>query len=212
MRKAYNYMRNTYRDGAIMMKLSKNKAEILRLFFTNPEQSFYLQEIGRIIGKKPGNFQSTINNMEKEGLLTSEYKANARYFKVNKEYPLYQELKSIVFKTVGVLGSIRNILNKVGKVDYSFIYGSYAKAKENYLSDIDLVVIGNLDENKLIKEFDRLEERLKREINYKLYTPREFKKEIGQKEPFLLEILKDKKIILKGEENELRKILKGKFY
>lgn len=191
-----------------MKKLTKNRAELLRLFFTNPDRAFYMQEIGRSLGKKPGCFQRVINNMEKEGVLTSERKANARYFMVNKEYPLYDELKNIVFKTVGMIGSVKEVLQKAGGADYAFIYGSYAKAKENYFSDIDLIVIGKCDEDKLIKGFDRLEELLKREINYKLYTLSDFKEEIRQKEPFLLNILQDKKIMLIGDENDLRKILK----
>lgn len=192
-----------------MRELTKNRAELLRLFLTNPEQSFYIQEIGRILSKKPGIFQRTLNNMEKEGILVSEYKANARYFKTNKDYPLYKELKSIVFKTVGVSGGLKEALNKVRNIDFSFIYGSYAKAKENYLSDIDLVVIGNPNEDLLIRELDKLEDALNREINYKLYSLKDFKKEIKEKEPFLLEILRDKKIMLIGEEDELRKVLKG---
>ncbi|MFA5255798.1 MAG: nucleotidyltransferase domain-containing protein [Candidatus Omnitrophota bacterium] len=191
-----------------MKELTKNRAELLRLFFTNPEQSFYMQEIGRILGKKPGNFQRVINNMEKEGVVISERRANARYFKANKDYPLYEEVKNIVFKTVGIVGSIKDVLKRTEDVDYAFIYGSYAKAKENYLSDIDLVVIGDCDEDKLIKDFDRLEELLKREINYKLYLLDDFKKNIKQKEPFLSNIVHGKKIMLIGYENDLRKVLK----
>lgn len=191
-----------------MKELTKNRAELLRLFLTNPDQSFYMQEIGRILGKKPGNFQRTINNMEKEGILVSEYKANARYFKANKGYSLYKELESIVFKTVGVIGSIREVLKKDRNISYAFIYGSYAKAKESYLSDVDLILVGKPDEDKLIKELDRLEELLRREINYKLYSLTDFKKEVKQKDPFLLEILRDKKIMITGEESELRKIPK----
>jgi len=191
-----------------MKELTKNRADLLRLFFTNPEQSFYMQEIGRILGKKPGVFQRTINSMEKEGILVSEYKANARFFKANKEYHLFNELKSIVFKTVGIIGSLKKILNKRQTIEYSFIYGSYAKAKDNHLSDIDLIIIGECDEDKLIEEFDRLEKALKREINYKLYTPSALVKDIKQKEPFLLEIIKDKKIMIKGQEHGLQKLLK----
>ncbi len=189
-----------------MRELTANRAELLRLFLTNPEQSFYMQQIGRILGKKVGNFQRTINNMEREGILTSEYKANARYFKANKKYPLYKELKSIVFKTVGIIGSIKEALKKAGSIDYAFVYGSYAKAKESYLSDIDLFIVGECNEDKLIKELDRLEEVLGRQINYKLYTPADFKREVKQKEPFLLEILKDKKVMITGQEDGLRKI------
>ena len=192
-----------------MSLLTKTRAALLKLFLTNPERSFYMQEIGRILGKKPGTFQRAINNMVSEGILISEYKANARFFNVNKKYPIYNELKSIVFKTVGVQGSIRELLEEIGKVKFAFIYGSYAKAKETYFSDIDLAVIGNADEDKLIKELDRLEEKFQREINYKLYTFKKFKKEIEEKEPFILAIIRDKKIMLIGNESELRKISKG---
>jgi len=189
-----------------MKQLTKNRAELLGLFFTNPDRSFYMQEIGRILNKKPGYFQKTINNMEKEGILVSEYKANARYFKVNKGYPLYQELKSIVFKTVGVVGSLRESLKQIKNIKFSFIYGSYAKSAENYLSDIDLIVIGIIDEDALIKELDKMEKKIGREVNYRLYELKEFKKEIEKRNPFLLEILKDKKVMITGAENELRRI------
>jgi predicted nucleotidyltransferase len=168
-----------------------------------------MQEIGRILGRKPGTFQRTLNNMVSEGILISEYRANARYFKANKDYPLYKELKSIVFKTVGVLGGIKDILEEIGNVKFAFIYGSYAKARETYLSDIDLTIIGNPDEDRLIKELERLEEKLQREINYKLYTLKEFKKEVKENEPFVLEILREKKVMVIGDENGLRKISKG---
>ena len=190
-----------------MNPLSKNRALLLRLFYTNPKKEFYMQEIGRILNKKPGLFQRTLNNMVSEGILKSEYRANARYFKINKQYSLYKELKSIVFKTVGVIGSLKDTLKKSGKINYAFIYGSFAKAKENFLSDIDILIIGAPNEDILVKEIDKMEKQLQREINYKLYDLKNLKKDVQNENPFILEILKDKKIILLGEENELRKIL-----
>lgn len=81
-----------------MLDLTKNKIKLLKLFYDHPEESFYLQEIGRRIGKKPGVFQRTINGLEKQGFLTSEYKANARFFKANTKSGIYPELRAIVLK------------------------------------------------------------------------------------------------------------------
>ncbi len=189
-----------------MRELTRNRAALLRLFYTNPDQSYYMQEIGRILNKKPGYFQRTLNKMAEEGILVSESRVNARYFKANKNYPLYEELKSIVFKTIGVLGSLQEIVHEVGIIKYCFIYGSYAKGKETSLSDIDLVIIGDVDEDKLIKDIDNLEEVIRREVNYKLYTMREFSSAIRKESPFILGILRDKKIMVIGDEDELRKI------
>ncbi len=191
-----------------MRELTKNRGALLALMLTNPDKAYYLQEIGRLIGKKPGCFQRTINKMVEEGILSSEYKANARFFKADKDYPFYKELRSIVFKAVGPVGRIRDLLNKTGRVSYAFVYGSFAKGKDKVDSDIDLIVVGQIDEDRLIKEMDRLEEALRREINFKIYTPRQFKVEIEAGEPFLMEVLQDKKTMIVGSEDELRKISK----
>ncbi|MFC1645751.1 nucleotidyltransferase domain-containing protein [Candidatus Omnitrophota bacterium] len=186
-----------------MKQLTKNRAELLRLFFTNPNKSFYMQEIGRILGKKPGTFQRTLNNLVMEGILGSEYKANARYFKANKKYSLFKEFKSIVSKTIGVEGSLREIIEKTKRIKASFIYGSFAQNKENTASDIDILIVGNPDEDKLMQRIEDLEKRLQREINYNIYPIEEFKQKLRKKDSFVSNILKRPRVILKGSLDEI---------
>lgn len=81
-----------------MPGLSKNKIKILKIFYSRPEHPFYMQEIGRLIGKPPGVFQRTLNLLEEEGVLVSEYKANARFFRVNEKYRAHKELKNVVLE------------------------------------------------------------------------------------------------------------------
>ena len=188
-----------------METLTKNKAELLNLFITNPQRSFYMQEIGRILNKKPGVFQRSLNAMTAEGVLESEYKANARYFRINPRYPLFHELKGIVTKTVGVESKIREVLGRLHEIRCAFIYGSFAKNKTHAASDIDLIIIGRPDENALILGLDQLERYLQREINYNLYSVESFQSEIKKKNPFLLEVLKGKKTWVIGSCDEFRK-------
>ena len=192
-----------------MFKLSKNEALLLRLFFTNPGTEFYIQEIGRILGKKPGVFQRTLYNLERSGILASQYRANARYFRVNEGHPLFEEIKSIIAKTVGLIGSLKEILRNAGSIDFAFIYGSFAKASENPISDIDLMIVGSPDENVILRRVSELEHSLKREINYRIYSSIDYVRDIQGAEPFLLNILADRKIFLIGDENELRKLAEG---
>lgn len=192
-----------------MFRFSKNKALLLRLFYTNPDREFYVQEIGRILGKKPGVFQRTLYNLERSGIVVSQYRANARYFRANHGHPLFEEIKSIIAKTVGVIVSLKEVLGKAGSIDYAFIYGSFAKGDETFLSDIDLVIVGSPEESIILQQLSELEQTLKREINYRLYSSIDIARDIQRAEPFLLNILADRKIFLLGEEHELRKMAEG---
>jgi len=146
---AGNFMLNAYNRMQINpdpMKrfLSQNQLLPLRLFYTNPEKSFYMREIGRILGKKPGVFQWTLNGLVEDGLLLSEYRGHARFFQANAGYPLYPELKKIVEKTAGVEGTLRNLCRRIKGLKLALLYGSFARGKERKDSDIDLLVVGKL--------------------------------------------------------------------
>ncbi|MCX5712780.1 MAG: TolC family protein, partial [Candidatus Omnitrophica bacterium] len=85
-----------------MVKISKNTLKLLNVFYAHPERQYYIQELGRILKKKPGVFQRMLYKLEKDHVLKSEYKANARFFWANTQYPIYKELKSIIFKSAGM--------------------------------------------------------------------------------------------------------------
>ncbi len=81
------------------MLISKNRFKLLKIFYSHPEKDYYMQEISGLLGKKAGVYQRALNDLEKEGILLSEYKANARFFKINKDCAIYNELKGIIYKS-----------------------------------------------------------------------------------------------------------------
>lgn len=184
--------------------LTKNQRLLLRLLFTNPEKSFYMQEIGKILGKKPGVFQRTLNGLVEDGFLTSEFRANSRYFQANTKHTLYPEFKKIVEKTAGVETSLQELVNSIKEIKVAILYGSFAKGKERQDSDIDLLIVGTARvEDELSKKIPRLEKQLQREINYKLYSETEYRKRRQIKDAFLEEVLSDKKIVFKGNPDDV---------
>jgi len=66
------------------------------------------------------------------------------------------------------------------------------------------MVIGNIDEIKLQEKIQQIESKISRTINYTLMNIEEFKKRLNEKEPFLMRILRDRKIEIIGSENEIR--------
>ncbi len=106
---------------------------------------------------------------------------NLLYYALNTKHPLFKELKMIVFKTVGVEGSLRSTLSSIHGIRVAFIYGSYAGKKEKGSSDIDLmIIIGNPDTSLLNEKIAELKKRLKREINPTIYPGRISGQEEGQ--------------------------------
>jgi predicted nucleotidyltransferase len=190
------------------LNFTKNQTLILEIFFNDPGKSYYLRELARMVGKQPGVFQKDINKLVESGILTDEYRGNNRFFKLNKDHPLYNELKSIFLKTVGAVGKLREILKNVKNINFAFIYGSFAKEKEDSLSDIDLMIIGSPDEDVLLEKISALERKLKREINYSIFSLEDFKKGLRKKDVFLEEIISSPKIFLTGNQNDLERIIK----
>jgi len=182
---------------------SKTRKELFRLYFTNPESEYYLRELERLLDIPVSMVRKELLRLEETGIFESRKTGNLTYFYLNKSYPLFDELKSIVFKTVGIKALLRGVFQKTEGIEVAFIYGSFAKNEENVASDIDLFVVGKVDEDKLVMEVGKLEKILKREINYSLYTRDDFEKKKRQKDSFILDLLDNPKVFLVRDENDL---------
>src|SRR3990172_352095 len=95
------------------MTRSRLRRKVLSCFFTNPDSNLYLREIASVLKEDPGNLSKEFAKLEKEGIFSSITRGNQKYFLLNRKYPLYKELKSIVFKTIGIEGRLKEIVNGV---------------------------------------------------------------------------------------------------
>lgn len=184
---------------------SKNARLILKLLFSNPEERYYLREIARLLGKKAGVIQKALNYLVKQQILFDEREGNLRFFKVNKKHPLYGEIRQIVFKTLGVEGSLKDLLSKLKGINFAFLYGSFAKDTSDAFSDIDLCVIGKIGMREINAIIRKEEKALQREINYTLYSLSEFKRKWKEKNPFVLDILRGALFLVGSYEEFARK-------
>lgn len=182
---------------------SKVRNALLNLYFVNPEKQFYLRELERILKFHVANIRKELIKLEKIGLFKSERKGNLLYYSLNQSYSLYQEVKSIISKTSGISVIFRESFKNLKGVETAFIYGSFAKEEAKNSSDIDLFIIGEADDTSLVKKLKILEKKLQREINYTLYSRKDFEQKKKEKNPFFLDVLKCPKIFVVGDENGL---------
>lgn len=181
---------------------SKLRSKLLSYFFTNPEKSCYVRQLGIILNADPGNLSRELCKFEREGIFISSTKGSIKLYSLDKKYPLFNDLKNIVFKTEGIEGSLRQLVSEYAGIELAFIYGSYAKGKEKGSSDIDMVVAGSFPRDEFTRKLRVLESRLNREVNFGSYTKTEFGKEKEKGGGFLNIIIKGKVILLKGSLND----------
>ncbi len=168
--------------------------KLLDYFFVNSQARNYINELARIIEVDPGNLSRKLNELEKEGFLSSSFSGNQRYYSLNLKYPLLPETKKIYENSYGLKNLLAKSLKGLRGLKTAYIFGSYAKGNFDAISDIDILLIGehsSLEAKRLILP---LQKRLKRELNIVDLTEQEYKAKQKKKDPFLKNIFNGKMI------------------
>jgi predicted transcriptional regulator with HTH domain len=169
------------------------RADIMSLLFNNPEEKFYVREIARLVNKNPSGVKRELDKLLKMDLVLTEKEGNLKYFKVNRNSPLFPELKGLIAKSLGLPGALKSVL-KASEAKSAFIHGPFVKNPN--LPSLDLFVVS--DSNHIRKTLDDIEKRFGREINLTLMSLLDYrtKKKCGDRS--LKKLLNAKKILLMG--------------
>ena len=173
---------------------SKITAKLLNYFFLNPDTTLYVNEISEKLDLDKRNLVKKLKELEEEELLISHERGNLKLYSINKNYPLYNEYKTIILKSIGLESKIKEILKQVKGIKTAYIYGSYAKDSLHIHSDIDLLVIGEHSIASLQRKLNKLQNEIDREINVVNMDEKDFKKRQKNKDPFIEGVLKEKHI------------------
>ena len=172
---------------------SSIRADALSLLLNSPDEQFYIREIAELLRKNPSGVKRELDNLEKMGIVMSEKVANLKYFRANKNSPLFSELKNLITKSLGLPGALKAVLRASG-AKTAFLYGSYAEGDD--VNTVDLFVIGAL--SSLTKELKDIERRFDRKINCALIDEDEYKKKKKKGDANLKRLLSGKRITLIG--------------
>jgi predicted nucleotidyltransferase len=183
---------------------SRLRRKLLALYFTNPDEKYYVNQLARILDDSAGNIRNELMNLCKDGLFEREHLGNLVFYKLNKNFPLYAELESIVRKSIGAEGGLKESLQDVQGIICAFIFGSFARNEQHAGSDIDLFIIGSPDTDTLTDAIHKQEDILNRQINYHLYSQEEWDKKSEEEGTFILNLKTQPKIFLIGDASGLQ--------
>lgn len=182
--------------------VSRVRVKVLQLFLSSSEPLFHVREIVRRVDEEINAVRRELARMEKFAMVSSEWRANRRLYKFRKDYIFYRELLSLVAKSVGLGGALVKNRGKLGRIKFAFISTRFFKGTSG-ADDVDILVVGQVVLPELQALIADEQTKREREINYSFMDEPEFNFRVKRRDPFILKVLIQPKIMLIGDEEEL---------
>lgn len=192
----------------MLEKFLRSKAEVNILGVVLFQNGLHLREISRLAHISSYETKKELDNLVSVGVLTKEKKGNQIFFYANKDCPFLTDLKNLYLKTEGVFKQIKEKLSEVNGVEFAFIYGSTASGNFSPKGDIDVIVIGNVEEDELTLKLFECQKKIKREINFVNWSTRDFLAKVKEKGSFIRSLIENKRVWLIGDKDGFERIVK----
>jgi hypothetical protein len=193
---------------------SKTRVKLLKLFYSNSNRSFYVREITRKIDEQINSVRRELANLLSIGIITSDTSNNKVYYEVNQKYEYFDPLQQIfgsgvaakpkrkkkadvgadpVLEESVVEQEVPEKLRALGHVEAACLLGQFTRDQN---SGVDVLVVGNVNMNALVKYVSELEEQESKELRYTVLSAEEFKYRLQIKDKFISNVLSAKKQVL----------------
>lgn len=184
---------------------AKVQQRVLGVLFGNPRRSFYANEVIALARSGTGAVQRELGRLEASGLVTVSRVGNQKHYQANAGSPVFEELRALVLKTVGLADVLRAALAPMAKdIRAAFVYGSVAKGQDTATSDIDLMVISDrLTHADLFAVLEDATVQLGRKVAPTVYSAKELSRRVRQENAFVTRVLAQPKLWLIGDERVL---------
>lgn len=179
---------------------TKSQQKVLGLLYAKPDKSFYTNEIMRWAAMGRGTISRELDKLASAGLLKVSHTGNQNHYQADSTNPVYNELVAIVRKTFGIADQIHHALQPYeNEIELAFIYGSISKGTDTKSSDIDLMLVGkSLNYSDIMESLLPLEETLLRTINPTIYKTADFINKLNEGNSFVIRVMEQSKIMIKG--------------
>ena len=159
--------------AAAIFGRSRIRRAILALLFLEPDRRLHLREIARRAGTSAGTTAREIARLEAAGLLERTAEGHQVYFRASRSSPLAAPVADLVRRTMGAAVVLRDALHGLPGIERAAIFGSYARGRLADHSDIDLLVVGSPDRDRLTERLEVAGRQLGRPVNEVVFTTAE---------------------------------------
>ncbi len=188
------------------------RVKILKLFLLNPDNSYYIRQISRHLNLQLSAVRRELENLETLGLLESRQgsemeegiiddekgnKNDRKYYQANREFVLFNEIRELIIKAqILCEKDFTDKLRKLGTIKLLILSGLFINEKK---AQVDMLIVGDFDKNKVAKLVKTLEDDLVNEVNYTVLSEEDFLYRRQVTDVFLYSVLESKKIVVIDE-------------
>jgi len=180
---------------------SNTRIKLLSLFLFNPDKEYFIRQLTRELDEQINSIRRELDNLKKIGLLRSRTKNKKKYFAVNKNFLLFNELRAM-FKKVGKTHTeVVKKITKLGNVSFLLFSGQFVDKD----GSVDLLIVGEIDKDILEEYLDSYE--TKSPIRFSILSQDEFLYRIKCNDKFIKDLVESPENIIGI--NKIQKLLQA---
>ena len=142
---------------------SKTRLRLLIKFFISQANKAHLNGLANEFGESTNSIRKELNNLFNAGYLLKSKSNNKVEYNVNTDHPLYETMRKVVMKHLGIEDIVEVVLDRMGKVNEIILIGDYAEGIDS--GKIEIVLTGK---NLNLEYISNLEKKIEKLINRKV--------------------------------------------
>ena len=146
---------------------SKTRLRLLIKFFVSQANKGHLNGLATEMGESTNGIRKELNHLEHAGYLQKLKVNNKVEYKANTDHPLFDTLKKVVYKHLGLEDLVSTVIERMGNVKQIILIEDYAKGIDS--KNIEVVLVGQYLNFEYISQLEeKIEKLIKRKVSFYL--------------------------------------------
>ncbi len=146
---------------------SKTRLRLLIKFFISQANSGYLNGLASEMGESTNAIRKELNHLFDAGYIKKIKINNKVEYTVNSRHPLYDVMRNVVLKHLGLVDIVEKVLERIGDVSEIILVGDYAKGIDS--GKIEVILTGEqLNMTYIAQLEEKIETVIKRKVSFYL--------------------------------------------
>lgn len=166
---------------------SKTRVKLLTLFLLNTDKTYFVREITRMLKEQLNSVRRELDKLEGMGLIKSEVIKQKKFYSIDSDFEYLKEFRNFILKAGEVIqGAVGDRMRPITGIKLVVLVGVFCDRKSD---ETDMLIVGKVNKNRLVKLIKDIEDELGREVRYSLLEPEEYGFRLNMGDQFLLSIL-----------------------